>query len=62
MKPWGYAPPKHAALAGRLYCVTPECEAFVDPDGRRHYDHIEGCETERIERRLAFLEAYADVE
>lgn len=62
MKPWGYARPRDMALSGRLYCVTPECEAFIGPDGIRRYDHIDGCETEKIESRLAFLESYADSE
>lgn len=61
-KPWGFAYSRMPSLGNTLYCVTPDCGAMIDEKGLRRYDHIEGCETEQIERRLAFLEEYLAVE
>lgn len=47
---WGYAPARIGGLTG-LYCVTPDCGARILEDGTRLYDHAQGCETAKVEKR-----------
>jgi hypothetical protein len=57
VKPWGYAPSRIGGQDG-LYCVTPDCGARILEDGKRQFDHVEGCETQLYEDALSVVLAW----